>query len=135
MGVDLHIRVETRRPGEKWCIAFEAIDFRRHSRRTEAMLIGRHGGRFHWPPGHSLGFDFGIPNDSPYYALSGDEYVPFSWAPWPLVLGRAGRFPTERAEAADLLDTGLLEWVQTVDAWRRENGFEPEQVRAICGHW
>lgn len=135
MGVDLHIRVETQRPGEKWCIAFEALDYTMHSRRAEAILIGGRGGPLAWTKDDSLGFDFGIPDNSPYYAISGDEYVPFSWAPWPLVLERAARLPMDKLAAQETSDWGLLEWVETVDRWRIEQGFTPEQVRAICGHW
>lgn len=135
MGVDLHIRIETQRPSEKWCIAFEALDYECHSRRAEAIIIGGNGSPLAWSKEDSLGFDFGIPDNSPYYALSGDEYVPFSWAPWPLVLERAARLPMDKLAAQETSDWGLLEWVETVDRWRIVQGFAPEQVRAICGHW
>lgn len=135
MGVTVHIRIETQRPGEKWCIALEALDYECHSRRTEAILIGSRGKPLVLDEAESLGFSFGIPDNSPYYALSGDEYVPFSWAPWPLVLERAGRLPVDKLVAQDAHDKGLLEWIATVDAWRTGQGLEPSQVRAICGHW
>ena len=134
MGVNLHIRLETRRPGEKWCIASEAVDYSAHSRSIESMLIGMSGQRDRGAgASESLGFTFNIPSDSPYYAISGDEYVPFSWAPWPLVMDRLEWLAAEVSRE----DWGhsLLDWVREVDAWRLAQGFDATQVRAICGHW